>query len=65
MALFDEKHKAQMKANGVRLRQNLRKRLAEGSDGSLFGDLGLCFSQNLLSDLETRTVRGSRSGKKG
>lgn len=64
MALFDAEHKRQMEANGVRLRQNLRKSIAKGSDGSLFGDLGLRFSQNLLSDLE-RNPSGSRSGKKG
>lgn len=57
MALFDEAHKKQMEENGRQLKKNLEKRVREGSDGSLFGDIGLKFSQNLLHSLNTRKVK--------
>lgn len=57
MALFDEAHKKQMEENGRQLRKNLEKRIKEGSDGSVFGNIGLQFSQNLLHSLNTRKVK--------
>ena len=57
MALFDEKHKKQMELNGLKLRDNLRKTVEQGSDGSLMGNIGLSFSKNLLHSLETRKVK--------
>lgn len=57
MALFDEKHKKQMEENGRKLRENLRKTVEAGSDGSAFGNIGLAFSKNLLHSLENTKVR--------
>lgn len=57
MALFDERHKKQMEENGEKLRRNLQSRIDQGSDGSLFGSIGLQFSKNLLNDLNTRKVK--------
>lgn len=56
MKLFDEKHKKQMEENSKELESNLRKRVAQGSDGSLFGNIGQAFAKNLLHDMETRRV---------
>lgn len=57
MALFDEKHKRQMEENSRKLQENLEKRVKEGSDGSLFGNIGLQFSKNLLHGLKTKKVK--------
>lgn len=56
MKLFDEKHKKQMEDNSKKLESNLRKRVAQGSDGSLFGNIGYSFAKNLLHSMETRKV---------
>lgn len=56
MKLFDEKYKKQMEDNSVKLESNLRKRVAQGSDGSLFGNIGHSFAKNLLHSMETRKV---------
>ena len=56
MKLFDEKHKKQMEDNSKKLESNLRKRVAQGSDGSLFGNIGYSFAKNLLHNMETRKV---------
>lgn len=57
MALFDEKHKLQMEENGRKLRENLERSIKKGSDGSLFGEIGLQFSKNLLQSLKTNKVK--------
>lgn len=50
------KSKEVMEESGKRLRNNLQERISKGSDGSLFGDISLSFSKNLLNDLNNRKV---------
>lgn len=58
MALFDEKHKAQLGQNSEVLRMRLAETVRKGpkSDG-LFDQLSYNFSRNLLNDINTRKVK--------
>lgn len=62
MALFDEKHKAQMEENGRKLRENLEKTVKSGPKGDgVFDTMSFNFSRNLLNSLNSRKVVNGKS----